>query len=317
MNVDVDVNFTFSSDGETMSGRLTEAEWEVLIRAIKLGRCTPFLGAGASAAVLPTGAKIANAWATKYNYPLTDSSNLISVSQFLAVNRDAMFPKYEMVEMFGKQPAPNFKDPLDPHVVLATLPLPFYLTTNYDDFMAQALKQKMLWRQPQRVLCQWNRAVKNLVRDNPDLIELKQNSIVNVANPVIFHLHGYVPFAESLVLTEDDYLDFLVNIAGDKEIIPPQIEKALTGNTLLFLGYRIGDWNFRVILRSFARLLESSVLSLNIAVMKLPEPSASTTAGEVQAYLTKYYQNIGVRVYWGEMRDFMTELKTRWDLAQE
>ena len=295
-----------------MSGLLTEDDWEVLLYSIKLGRCTPFLGAGAAAGVLPTGSEIATRWATEYGYPLPDRSNLISVSQYLAVKMDSMFPKYKIVEMFADESAPNFSNPLEPHMILASLPLPIYITTNYDDFMVQALKRQPLPRDPQKVLCRWNRAVKNLVRDDPNYIELEQNTKLNVANPVVFHLHGYVPVAESLVLTEDDFMDFLVNMASDDELIPPQIARALTGTTKLFLGYRIADWNFRVLLRSFERLMERSVSPPSIAVMKLPKPSEGTRE-EAQAYLTKYYENIDVRVYWGEVTEFVAELKKRFD----
>jgi hypothetical protein len=121
-----------------------------------------------------------------------------------------------------------------------------------------------------------------------------------------------VPVAESLVLTEDDYMDFLVNMASDDQLIPPQIASALTGTTKLFLGYRIADWNFRVLLRSFERLMERTVSSPSIAVMKPPDPS-QLTREEAQAYLTKYYENIDVRVYWGEVSEFMADLKKHLD----
>jgi SIR2-like domain len=297
-------------ENKIMSGLLREQDWEVLISRIKLGKCTPFLGAGACYGVLPLGGEIAKMWAEQYGYPLDDPSNLISVSQYLAVKRDSMFPKFKIVEMFEGSPSPNFKDPLEPHSMLASLPLPIYITTNYDDFMTQALKRH--YKEPKRVLCCWNRLVKNLVRDDPSFVQLNQNNSPNVANPAVFHLHGYVPVAESLVLTEDDYMDFLVNVASDNEVIPPQIARALTGTTLLFIGYRIADWNFRVLLRSFERFMERTVSFLNVAVM-LPPAASESTREEAQAYLTSYYANIDVRVYWGSVKDFMEELKKRWD----
>lgn len=141
---------------------------------------------------------------------------------------------------------------------------------------------------------------------------MKQGTSLNVANPVVFHLHGYVPIAESLVLTENDYMDFLVNVASDSEIIPPQIATALTGTTMLFLGYRIADWNFRVLLRSFARYMEPSVAYFSVAVMRPPDASESTRE-EAQNYMTNYYENLGVRVYWGEIKGFMQEFQKRWE----
>jgi len=132
-------------------------------------------------------------------------------------------------------------------------------------------------------------------------------------NPVVFHLHGHVPIAESLVLTEDDYMEFLVHLAAaDSKLIPAPVERAFTDNTLLFIGYRITDWNFRVLLRNFNRRSAGSMRRLNVAVMPSPEGADES---KTQDYLTKYYENIDVRVYWGTARDFLADLWTRWKNA--
>lgn len=292
-----------------MSKLLTDEDWDLLLRRIAKQRCTPFLGAGAAYGVLPLGGDIAKQWADKYDYPMEDRSNLIAVSQFLALKySDSVFPKDLIVEMFEDLPTPDPDDESEPHRLLAKLDLPVYVTTNYDDFMVQALSRHH--RQPNRVLCQWNHAVKNYVSDNPTILEKDPEYKPTVANPVVFHLHGHLPVADSLVLTEDDYMDFLVNISTDPDLIPAPISRALTGSSLLFIGYRITDWNFRVLLRSFDRLMEQSVARLNVAVM--PPPGGPDEAKQkTQDYLTRYYENIDVRVYWGTAREFLKELWER------
>src|SRR5256885_10238360 len=152
-----------------MSGLLRDEDWEILVRRIRAGKCTPFLGAGACFGVLPLGGDIAKQWAEQYEYPFEDKSNLITVAQFLALKRDPMFPKDELVRMWKKFPSPDFEDPTEPHRMLAGLPIPVYITTNYDDFMFKALSYKL--RDPKRVLCQWNQAVKNHVMDNPTIFD--------------------------------------------------------------------------------------------------------------------------------------------------
>lgn len=296
-----------------MSKLLTDNDWDVLLRRINQGRCTPFLGAGASYGVLPLGSEIANQWADKYEYPMEDRSNLIAVSQFLALKySDSVFPKDLIVEMFAKAGEPDFSDPTEPHNVLASLNLPVYMTTNYDDFMVRALARRH--RDPKRILCQWNRAVKDYVSDNPTVLEKDPSYKPTPANPVVFHLHGHVPISDSLVLTEDDYMDFLVNISADPSLIPAPIARALTASSLMFIGYRISDWNFRVLLRSFDRLAESSTSRLNVAVMRAPAGSDEIKE-KTMDYLTKYYENIDVRVYWGTAREFVKELWERWQQA--
>ena len=294
-----------------MSQLLSNEDWDVLLRRISKQKCTPFLGAGAGYGVLPLGGDIAREWATKYEYPMEDRSNLIAVSQFLALKySDSVFPKDLIVEKFEGLGAPDFTDREEPHRVLARMNLPVYVTTNYDDFMAKALADNH--RQPNRIMCQWNQAVKDYVTDNPTVLEKDPAYKPTVANPVVFHLHGHVPVADSLVLTEDDYMDFLVNISTNPALIPAPVSRALSGTSLLFIGYRITDWNFRVLLRSFERFMEPSLSRLNVAVM--PPPAGPDEAKQKsQDYLTKYYANIDVRVYWGTAREFVKELWERWE----
>jgi len=294
-----------------MSKLFTDQDWDVLLRRIDQGRCTPFLGAGASAGVLPLGGDIAKQWADKHDYPMEDRSNLIAVAQFLALKYDSVYPKDLIVEMFETVGEPDFNDPTEPHRVLANLNLPVYVTTNYDDFMVKALIRHH--RDPKRILCQWNREVKDYVTDHPTILEQDPSYKPTAANPVVFHLHGHVPIAGSLVLTEDDYMDFLVNISADPNLIPAPIARALTASSLLFIGYRITDWNFRVLLRSFDRQSEASGSRLNVAVMRDPSGDNEETRQKTQDYLTKYYANIDVRVVWGTARDFVSELWNRWE----
>src|SRR5256885_17103285 len=112
----------------TVTALFTSKDWEILIRAIKDGRCTPFLGAGVNAGVFPLGKDIALKWARKYGYPLKDSDNLIRVAQFLAVEYYPMFPKDEVIRLYEEIcEGPRFSNDVTPLAVLAGLPLSCYL----------------------------------------------------------------------------------------------------------------------------------------------------------------------------------------------
>jgi hypothetical protein len=283
---------------------LTDKEWNNLLRAIKEKRCTPFLGAGACYGVLPLGGDIARQWTKDYQYPLEDSYDLIKVSQFLAVDNYPMFPKDLIAEMFEKlDKRPDFNSTSEPHRVLAELPIKVYLTTNYDSFMAEALKK--MYRDPKQEICRWNTLTKNIPSSLGDKFE------PTVANPVVFHLHGELGIRESLVLTEDDYFDFLVNISRDSSIIPSYIESALTSTSLLFIGYRLADWNFRVLLQGLSRFVEKGLGRDHIAVMP-PPAGADTQSNKIQEYLSNYYKEINVKVYWGTAQEFMKTLREKW-----
>ncbi|MGD8997271.1 MAG: SIR2 family protein, partial [Anaerolineae bacterium] len=271
-----------------MSTTLGERDWRLLLRRIAAGKCTPFLGAGACFGTLPLGSDIANEWSGAHQYPLEDSHDLVRVAQFLAVQYDPVFPKEELLKEFENVEAPDFTDPDEPHAVLADLPLPVYITTNYDDFMVRALESRD--RHPRRELCRWN----TLLKDRASVLESGNGLSPTVANPVVFHLHGHNEVPESLVLSEDDYLDFLVNLSKDQELLPPRIQGAMAGTSLLFLGYRIADWDFRVLFRSLISYLEKSTKRAHVSVHLVPGGDRISPAQreKAQEYLDSYFDEL-------------------------
>jgi hypothetical protein len=280
-----------------MSDTLTDETWSILLERIKRGRCLPFLGAGASFPAIPLGSTIAADWAREYNYPGDNPKNLVEVAQFLAVQFDPLTPKEKILKQLEGAVPPDFNAADEPHGLLADLPLPIYLTTNYDDFMVRALKSR--YRDARRELCRWN----PLIEEEPSVFD--NDFTPTVANPVVFHLHGHT-IPESIVLTEDDYLYFLANI-GREKLLPKPIQQALTRSTCVFIGYRLADWNFRVL---FQGLRAYSMVGASIAVLK--PPGDDGLAGRQREYLDRYYASMELKVYWGTAREFAAELRERW-----
>ena len=66
--------------------------------------------------------------------------------------------------------------------------------------------------------------------------------------PLVFHIFGYFRDENSLVLTEDDYFDYLISLIQYKPRIPGVVGEQTTSTSLLFLGFQLTDWNFRVLL---------------------------------------------------------------------
>jgi hypothetical protein len=291
---------------------MNEKDWQVLLGRIKEGKCTPFLGAGVNFGVLPLGGGIAREWATQDAFPLRSSDDLASVAQFIAVKYgDPMYPKDRMRARLKGEKRPDFSQPddrLECLRALAELPLPIYLTTNYDDLMVQALRHTDPPKNPRRELCRWHRGLKSV----PSVFGVATRYTPDQANPVVFHLHGSDEFSNSLVLTEDDYLDFLVSISRNQKILPPRIQEALTDASLLFIGYRLRDTNFRVIYRGLVQSMDGSQRRLSVTVqVKPPEEHAGDPAA-AEKFLTDYFGELKVRVYWGTASEFAKELRDRW-----
>jgi hypothetical protein len=76
------------------------------------------------------------------------------------------------------------------------------------------------------------------------------------SRPAILKMHGEIhgsdDLEQSVVITEDDYIDYLASEALDK-FLPPRLLGKLRRNHLLFLGYSLRDWNLRVFLRRVKR----------------------------------------------------------------
>lgn len=274
-----------------------DEDWELVLNKINAGECVPFLGAGASAGVFPTSGVLAEKLASKYAYPFPDRSDLTKVTQYIAVRSDRKNAKLAFLDVFAQCQTPRVKQPGNLHADLARLPLRLYVTTNYDDLMQEALKSPRLPRDPMRTVCHWNSFMVPQAPFEEPII----------ARPLVFHLHGVTDDANSLVLTEDDYLDFLTEMIRKPDLMPISVQQLIHNSTVLFIGYRLADWNFRILFRQLANYNVTS-----IAVF--PPPSEKDpTKDKVQTYLAKYYAALNVKmISWTTGDVFTKELINRY-----
>jgi len=296
----------------------TDEDWNSLLVAIKYKQCTPFIGAGACAGTLPTGKAIAREWAEEFGYPFPDKDNLPRVAQYIAMREGSLgstTPKFRLCERFGQSGTPDFTRPDEPHRAVADLNLRVYITTNYDNFMFSAL-QRDGKRQPLRESCQWKpQPGKRTTKSRPDP---KPSS----ESPLVFHLHGKLEEPETMVLTEDDYLDFLANISSDPKLIPAYVESALANSCLLFLGYSLNDMNFKVLFRKFAWYMQRTDGPRHVSVQISPQPMKDAKAErelllKQREYLETQFKRQKVKIYWGSCSKFAAELSARWSVYRD
>ena len=109
-----------------MTSELEELDWNLLLRRIQLGKCTPFLGAGACYGALPLGTDVAEELAQRYSYPFPDR-DLVRVAQYAAVQSDPNAPKEDVVDIMRAAGPPKYSQPPqfgtngEPHSTLADL----------------------------------------------------------------------------------------------------------------------------------------------------------------------------------------------------
>jgi len=297
---------------------LAEAGWKTLLQRISERKCTPFLGAESSGSVMPSRSSIAERWATQEcDFPFEDSTDLSRVAQFIATERTRLEPREKLIDEIKEIPTPDFKSADEPHGILASLPLPIYITTDYHNLMFEALKSHL--KDARHEICRWNKFVK----DQPSAFDSQPSQgkvfAPDVANPVVFHLYGHVDVAESLVLTEDDYLEFLVETSKDAKCIPSRITDAFTRTSLLFLGYRLTDLEFRVLIRTLAGFLERSMAGGHVSAQMIhvgEQPQTDKQIAQLaktREYLGRYCGKFDITMAWGTTSDFLVELKQRWD----
>jgi hypothetical protein len=291
---------------------LKDYHWDNLLTALYQKKCTPFIGAGASSQWLPLARDLSKGWAETYGYPLEDVFDLSRVAQFLELEYDdPLFPKNLLSQEIKKIEPPDFS--LDEnrntvHALLADLNLPIYITTNYDHFMEKALESR--GKEPVSEFCRWNNYALgsgiSSVFDKSNKPPYKPT----LSQPLVYHLHGDIDIPPSMVLTESDYIEFLVKLNMDTTILPSTIQHTFA-STLIFLGYSLLDINFRIIFRGITNFIGSRYISSSVAVMRPPKNSLPTLE-KVQRYLDLYTKKMfNVEVFWGDVTTFSSELRQR------
>jgi hypothetical protein len=307
-------------------------KWPTLMRTLRDGKCTPILGPGLVERLFGSPPNIAHRWAERYHVPMAprDLDDLTQVAQYLAIDQDRNYLvterdeylRIEVLRRFGDELPPSARRcsldellaqtrPLlakqespDPHRMLADLRLPLYLTSNTDDLLEQALTEA--GRPPIVDLCRWYEEVQSLERP----AETKPS----VDRPLVYHLLGMREEEQSLVLTQDDYFRFLIRVSEDPELIPAIVRAAMRNTALLFLGFNMDDWTFRLLFRSILR--QPGGLSegfTHIAVQLDPEAGRILDPERARRHLQEYFEKAraGMSIYWDSLDDFTRELRTR------
>ena len=123
-------------------------------------------------------------------------------------------------------------------------------------------------------------------------------------------------YPKSMVLTETEYLKFMIELNKNEEVIPTLIRRKLPKSSLFFIGYSIDDINFRAIfqgLLNFLSFLSPEERRINIAV-QIPPTISNNNQIKLQKYLEQYTNNLfQLRVYWGATSEFISELDKRWE----
>lgn len=268
---------------------INDAEWELLVERIHDGLCIPFLGAGASiGANAPSAATLSEILAAKCHYPGRDRRDFLKVAQYYRMTTDDDAPRREIVKHLR---SPNIR-PSPAHEMLAALPFRFIITTNYDNLIERALQNQ--GKQP-RVM---------VYKVGGNGVEIAQ--MPTAQEPIVYKIHGSMEDLQSMVVTEDDMVNWMAAILTSDPSLPQAI-RALFRESVLFIGYALTDWNIRVLLRA---IRGREPAKLCISIQKQPEdPVDATLWNQLVAHLMKNE----LRCYSMDASEFIAELKRRSD----
>jgi hypothetical protein len=316
----------FGEDGQDFE------KWPSLIRNIQRGNCTPILGPRLTETLPESSEQIALHWAETYRFPLAphQREDLAQVAQFLMVSQDFQFPREEILEELRNRLLDYYRDdlpdsaqddpletlfchvgqlrrerfPNDPYKVLAEQPFPVYITTNFSNLLTDALRA--VGKDPQVEICRWNVDLETL----PSVYDDDPDYMPDAERPLVYHLFGYSEEPDSLVITEDDYFDYLMGVSSNKDLIPIPVRRALTDTGLLILGFELFSWSFRVLFRS---LLSQEGRGrrkryAHVAGQITPEEGRILEPERARQYMEMYFQDADIDIFWGSVDDFLHTL---------
>jgi len=285
-------------------------------------------------------------WSEQIHYPMADDHKLWRVAQYYQVKKkgsdrakeeyldflkkqlldanETKEGKAELVNGFRKDARTMsfsdiakglgyFSDPeqvQDSLLTLARLPFPVYITTSHHDFLERAIEEasqgsikprtQVIFWQPD---VEYDEAIAEKHYPDPSFDPTPEK-------PAVYHFFGLQNYPGSLVLSEDDYMKFLVSIITSdrdtqKAIVPPRLRRALSTSHLLLLGYHLRDWEFRVLFRLILNYRQGDKEGICIQLKPKKEDE------QLLSYLKQYFNMQKFEIEWKSSEKFIQEL---WDL---
>ncbi len=290
-------------------------------------------------------------WAALIEYPMNDSNNLARVAQYYLVEQKDNprartkyldFLKSFLLEIANEDPdygdiAGRLKNQIqdlefsdiasqldyprfpanteDPLRLLAKLPLPIYVTTSQSDFLERALESE--GKKPRAQICFWSGQISSAAPEHRTDLDFTPS----IVNPLVYHLYGLEDYPQTLVLSEDDYINFLISMVEDTNtlnpIVPLNLRRALGESHLLLLGYNLTDWDFRVLFRFLLKFRRDEFSPRGMVIqLKQTDRNISNVEKSLQ-YLGRYFDRKKFDIEWNNAEGFIQKLWNEWNIYRQ
>lgn len=217
----------------------------------------------------PVGSALSKHLAEESDYPAQDWWNLQRVSQHFESKTKSRFRLVEEIKNavhVGKQPSPILR-------MLANLEFPIVITTNYDHLYEQALDRKAL----EEKAAGQTPSKYDVSIYSPNTTNKSKTAdclrIPDPKRPYILKIHGDIDKPESIVLTDEDYIQFVLRMS-DKHPFHPfgnNVLAHLMKWPTLFIGYSLMDYNLRLLFKTLRWKLDAAQIPPTYSVDKKPD----------------------------------------------
>jgi SIR2-like domain len=252
------------------------AQFEAIARKVAQGQCILFLGSAIHCAP-PNG--------SSYIYPIEKRPVLGNeLSRYLAkqsgflnddyfkdhdptdLQRVSQHHEYKLFRKGLIDEVVNLvhtqKEPSPVLHMLAELPFPLVITTNYDQLFEQALARA--GKSPH----------KSIYSPNKHRKPADCERTLDPQRPFVLKIHGDVEDPASIVITDEDYIQFVLRM-GDKvpyNPVPENVRYYLQTSPILFVGYSLKDYNLRLLFKTLRWEIDPAGIPQAYAIDYKPDP---------------------------------------------
>ena len=190
--------------------------------------------------------------ARRYEWENPEDLQRVSLFYEMGRSRSDLIQAVKASVEAGKQPSRALQ-------ALAELDFKIVITTNYDTLFEQALRR--VGKEPRVYVYPRHAGLEEALGE------------LSPQHPILLKLHGDVGQPETIVITDEDYIEFIAKMTEKEPGHPfplPLRDMLITWMTL-FVGYSLADYNLRLIFRTLRWRTDPSLVSRMYAVDRNPD----------------------------------------------
>jgi hypothetical protein len=276
-----------------------DENWDTLIYAIRKNNCILMLGPDAATEAVngthrPLTEILANQLAEKIKPEIKkeiNPSDLAQISQQYCMEKGRLDLEARVAAFYNER----LKLTNDLHNNLAAMPFYFTVTTTPENMFPEALRKEK--KEP--VIGRYS-----FKGGKPGKVGMGTSE-----KPLVFYLYGTVAEPGSLLLTENDLLDFMVALISKKPPLQDNIRIELQNKdkSFLFLGFGFKHWYLRILLHV---LQGGNRKSRSFAMEQFPLGSSAELQQNVLFFKRSDYK---IHIFKQELNRFAKQLREKFE----